>query len=129
MKAPPIVAVVAVACVLGGLLGCATTKQQQPPPLTIDDIISMARAGKADTEIIQSIKTRRTFYRLGAEDVIKLHEGGVSNAVIDHMLQTGVEAAREEERRYSRSAYPYYWHPYYGYWYYHSPSVVIIKRR
>src|SRR5438093_813740 len=96
------------------LLGCSTTKYQQPPPLTQDDIISMAKAGKSDQEIIQEIKTRHTYYRLSAKDIVNLHDNGVSYPVIDYMLETQMDAIRDESRYYYRD----YWYPYYGHWYY-----------
>ncbi len=108
------------------LVGCATPKYQQPPPLTQEDIISMSRAGKADPEIIQEIKTRRTYYRLSAKDVIHLHENGVSTPVIDYMLETYLEAVKAEASSYYHG---YYWYPYNGYWYWGPPSVVIIHHR
>ena len=60
----------------------------------------MAKAGKTDEEIIQEIKVRRTYYRLSAKDIIYLHDNGVSNRVIDFMLETEQEAIRDEQRRY-----------------------------
>lgn len=107
------------------LLGCSTMKHQQPPPLTQEDIISMARAGRTDQEIIQEINTRRTYYRLSAKDIIHLHENGVSNPVIDYMLETQMQAIRDEARYYNRDN----WYPYYGRWYYGPPGVVIIKSK
>jgi hypothetical protein len=111
---------------VASLPGCATSKRQQPPPLTQEEIISMARAGKTDQEIIQEIKTRRTYYRLAAKDIINLHENGVSNAVVDYMLETMMQAVRDEQRLYDAQ---YHWYPYHGHWYYSPPPVVIIKRK
>ena len=107
------------------LLGCATPRCQQPPPLTQEDIISMARAGKTDQEIIQEIKTRHTHYRLSAKDIIQLHESGVSNPVIDCMLETYLQAVKDEQHRYDAG---YYWFPYHDHWYSYPSSVVIIKK-
>jgi len=86
----------------------------------------MARAGKTDEEIIEEIKTRNTYYRLAVKDIIHLHEQGVSNAVIDYMIETHLQAVRDEQQRYDNR---YYWHHYHNHWYYHSPSVIIIRRR
>jgi len=86
----------------------------------------MSKAGKTDPEIIQEIKTRRTFYRLSAGDIIHLHESGVSTPVIDYMMETNREAIREEANSYYRN---YYWQPYYNRWYYCPPNTVIIKQK
>lgn len=107
-------------------LGCAGLKSQQPPPLTQEEIIDMARAGKTDDEIVQAIKIRRTYYRLSAEDIIHLHDSGVSNAVIDFMLETYLDAVRDEQYRFDSH---YYWHHHHGYWYYTPPHVIVIKKR
>lgn len=107
-------------------LGCAGLKSQQPPPLTQEEIIDMARAGKTDDEIVQAIKIRRSYYRLSAEDIIHLHDSGVSNAVIDFMLETYLDAVRDEQYRFDSH---YYWHHHHGYWYYTPPHVIVIKKR
>lgn len=108
------------------LSGCTTAKYQEPPPLTQEDIISLSKAGKADQEIIQEIKTRRTYYRLSAKDIIYLHDHGVSNGVIDYMLDTYLDAVRDEQRRYDST---YYWSFYNNHWYYSPPSVYIIRKK
>lgn len=97
------------------------------PPLTQEEIIQLARAGKSDEEIIQTIQARRTHYRLAARDIIHLHQNGVSERVIDHMIQTHLEAVRDEQRRFDSH---YYWHSCAGRWYYcPPPSVIVIKRK
>lgn len=92
------------------LTGCAT-KPPPPPPLTQADIISMAKAGLGDEEIIQRIDNSLTVFRLNANDVVTLHNEGVSDRVIDYMLGTYTRAAVAEQRRRDLSYYPYY--PYY----------------
>src|ERR1051325_11791166 len=91
MKIKPVLNVAIAIVVMASMFGCATPKQQQPPPLTQDDIISMAKAGRTDDEIIDEIKKRRTYYRLATKDIINLHEKHVSDKVIDYMLQTQEE--------------------------------------
>ena len=106
-------------------MGCATSKWQPPPPLTQEEIISMAKAGKPDEEIIQEIKKRRTFYRLSTKDILYLHQNGVSDRVIDFMHETELDAIRDEQRRYDST---YYWLHYEDHWYYCPPFVVIQRR-
>ena len=124
MKIQPLWIVTLVLVLMASMFGCATPKQQQPPPLTQDDIISMAKAGRTDDEIIDEIKKRRTYYRLATKDIINLHENHVSDKVIDYMLQTQEEAIRDEQRRYDST---YYWMHYHDHWYY-CPPYVIIRR-
>ena len=85
----------------------------------------MAKAGKTDDEIIQEIKKRRTYYRLAAKDIIALHAGGVSEKVIDFMLETHEDAIRDEQRRYDSH---YYWMHYHNHWYYRPPYYLIRKK-
>jgi len=55
-------------------------------------------------------------YRLGAADIILLKDQGVSERVINYMLETYPRAAVEEQRR---RDYHFYSGYYYGPWHYH----------
>jgi hypothetical protein len=93
--------------------GCATTASKSPQPLTQAEIIELAKAHTPDSEIVQRIKASGAVYRLSAVEVQRLHENGVSNTVIDFMLQEYVESVRSQERE--RSAlYWYSWEPHWA---------------
>lgn len=93
--------------------GCATTANKPPQPLTQTEIIGLARAGTPDSEIVRRIKASGAAYRLSAVEIQHLHENGVSNAVIDFMLQEYVESVCVQERE--RSAlYWYSWQPHWA---------------
>ncbi|MCG3148089.1 MAG: hypothetical protein PCFJNLEI_01531 [Verrucomicrobiae bacterium] len=96
------------------LVGCATTGSR-PQPLTQAGIIALAQAGTADAEIIQQIDETRSIYRLGAADVIRLRQEGVSETVVNYMLDTYVRYAVAVQRR--QDAFEYDWHYRWGYWY------------
>ncbi len=64
------------------------TRVEQGQPLTLADIKALAKAGVSDEVIISQIRNSRTVYRLSANEIIELHEAGVSNRVIDFMINT-----------------------------------------
>jgi uncharacterized protein YcfJ len=64
------------------------TRVEQGQPLGLADVKAMAKAGVSDDVIISQIRTSRTIYRLSAADIIDLHNCGVSQKVIDYMINT-----------------------------------------
>jgi outer membrane lipoprotein SlyB len=90
--------------IAGGLMGHQIDQQQQAQlraqapqtyvrveqgqPLGIADIKAMARAGVADDVIISQIISSHTVFRLNAADVIDLHNSGVSDRVVNYMINT-----------------------------------------
>lgn len=81
-------------------IGCAT--KPRPAPLGQADIISMTKAGVSDEEIIKRIDLSRSLFRLGSQDVIFLHDQGVSDRVINYMLDTYAKYVAAEQRRQDR---------------------------
>ena len=61
-------------------------------PLTIDDIISMSRARVGDDLIISQIRNSGTVYRLRSADIIDLKKAGVSERVVNVMINTPATA-------------------------------------
>jgi len=96
------------------LAGCATTPR--PSPLTQAEIISMTKAGMWDEDIIRRIDATRTVFRLSAEDVVRLRNEGVSERVVNYMLDTYTRAVAAEQRR---QDYYYYGGFHYSPWSYH----------
>jgi outer membrane lipoprotein SlyB len=94
----------AVGAVAGGLIGNSMDRQQQErlrqqapqtyarvdqgQPLSVADVKALAAAGVGDNVIISQIRNSRTVYHLGAADIIDLRNAGVSNQVIDFMINT-----------------------------------------
>jgi len=95
------------------LAGCRYEIQEVPPPepLTEMEIIRLSKEGVPPNDIITRIRNSRTVYILDAKDVVKLHETGVDDKVIDYMLETQ-RWAIENRARLDR----YYWYgPYWAY--------------
>jgi hypothetical protein len=65
--------------------------QAQPAarPLTNNDVISLARAGLSDAVIVSTIQKSPTQFDLGPEALINLKKSGVSNTVIEAMIEGG----------------------------------------
>lgn len=94
----------AVGAVAGGLIGHSLDQQQQQrlrqqapqtyvrvdqgQPLGVADVKALAAAGVSDDVIISQIRNSRTVYHLSAADIIDLRNTGVSNRVIDFMINT-----------------------------------------
>ena len=94
----------AVGAIFGGLFGHAAddeqearlrqqypetyTRAQQGVPLSLADIKALNRAGIKDDTIIVQISNSHTVYHLSANDIIDLHDAGVSQGVIDFMINT-----------------------------------------
>src|SRR5712692_1392672 len=57
--------------------------------LTTDDVIKMAREGKSEQAILDAIHDSHASFSLTANDVADLRKAGVSDGVIDAMLDTG----------------------------------------
>ena len=100
-------------------LGCAT--MPRPTPISPADVISMSKAGLTDDEIIARINDSRTVYKLNAADVVQLSQEGVSERVVNYMLDTLTRAAVADERRRAYDDYDFhyryglfYGYPHYG---------------
>jgi outer membrane lipoprotein SlyB len=94
----------AAGAIAGGLIGHSMDQQQQEQlraqapqtyvrvdqgqPLGMTDIKALAKAGVSDDVIISQIKTSHTVFRLSAADIIDLHGAGVSDAVVNYMINT-----------------------------------------
>ena len=94
----------AVGAVAGGLIGNSLDQQQQErlrhqapqtysrvdqgQPLGVADVKALTQSGISDDVIISQIRNLRTVYHLSAADIIDLRDAGVSNRVIDFMINT-----------------------------------------
>jgi uncharacterized membrane protein YebE (DUF533 family) len=89
----------------GALIGYALDQQdrdnlqQQSPQtlnridhgqeLSVNDIKAMSKAGIKDEVIISQIHSTHSIFHLSADQIIDLKDSGVSQNVIDAMIQTG----------------------------------------
>lgn len=61
---------------------------QQNQPLTVADIKALVRAKVSDDVIIAQIQNSHTVYHLSPQDIIDLHSAGVSDKVVNFMINT-----------------------------------------
>jgi hypothetical protein len=94
------------------LMGCATPPR--PIPLSQGDVISMVKAGVTDEEIMRRIDDTRTVFRLSSDDVVRLRNDGVSDRVVNYMLDTYVRAVAAEQRRQDASYMDFRYGLFYG---------------
>jgi uncharacterized protein YcfJ len=94
----------AIGLLTGGIIGRSMDQQQhetlarespqtvqrieQGQPLGLADIKALARAGVSDDVIVSQIRNSRVVYRLTTAEIIDLNDAGVSNRVIDFMINT-----------------------------------------
>jgi outer membrane lipoprotein SlyB len=94
----------AIGAVMGGLMGHGMDQdarervQEHSPqtlqrfdqgqPLGLADIKALSKAGVSDEVIISQIRNSRTVYRLSTVEIIDLKDSGVSERVIDFMINT-----------------------------------------
>ncbi len=88
----------------GGLIGNSADREQearlkaqapqtyvkvdQGQPLSIADVKAMAKAGISEDVIINQINNSRTVYHLSAADIIDLRDSGVTDKVVNYMIDT-----------------------------------------
>jgi outer membrane lipoprotein SlyB len=95
----------AVGAIGGGLVGAALDEQdrkimeQSSPrtvermdrgePLTISDVIKLSQGGVSDESIIRYLKKTESTYNLSQAQINRLKDAGVSQRVINYMVNTG----------------------------------------
>lgn len=73
---------------------------EQGQPLGLADVKALARAGVSDEVMISQIRNSRTAYRLSTAEIIDLKDAGVSERVIDFMINTPSLYSAPPPRRY-----------------------------
>ena len=97
----------AVGAVAGGLIGHGMDQAQeaqlkaqapqtlqrveQSQPLTVADVKALAKAGIGDDLIVSQIRNSRTVYHLSTADILDLKNSGVSEKIIDFMINTPIQ--------------------------------------
>ena len=91
-----------------------------PPPMTVDDVIALARDSVGDDVILAQMNATHSSFRLTNNDIRDLKKSGVSDQVINAMIKTG-DQPKTSSRRAVYYPYPdYYWYSYpnfYSPWY------------
>lgn len=61
---------------------------EQNQPLTVDDVVALVHAKVSDDAIISQIQNSHTIYHLTADQIIYLRNSGVSDRVVNFMINT-----------------------------------------
>jgi hypothetical protein len=77
-------------------VGCETPQQRPPPrraqypsqPLSLADVKMLAKSGVSDEVILSQIRNSHTVYHLSAAEILDLKDAGLSEKVIDFMINT-----------------------------------------
>jgi hypothetical protein len=91
-------AMVAATAVVAGLAGCAYFERANLEPVTVPQIVKLAREGIPADDLIARLEVSGTVYRLKASQLATLERMGVPAKVIDYMQQTYLDAVRNDAR-------------------------------
>jgi hypothetical protein len=69
---------------------------EQGQPLTVMEVTALVKAGIGDDLVISQIRNSRTVYHLSTADIIDLKNAGVSERVIDFMINTPTQIPSAE---------------------------------
>jgi hypothetical protein len=104
--------------------GCATLGDNTPP-LTVDALVTRAKAGESTESLLASLRGSRERFALTGSDYAKLKERGLPDAVLDALQARAIEDARYDEWR--RTQPDFFWRtwPYHGY---HRPVIIVSPK-
>lgn len=103
----------AVGAVGGGLIGNSMDREQearlraeapqtytrvdQGQPLSLADVKALAKAGISEDVIVNQIANSHTVFHLSSADIIDLRDSGVSDKVINYMINTASTASAAQQ--------------------------------
>ena len=87
------IAALTLMAVLGG---CATV--QRRPPLTLEEVVTMAKNDVPAAQIIRSMDESRTVLSLSGSQYAVLRQQGVPDEVLDHIQKRHLEAVEMDAR-------------------------------
>jgi hypothetical protein len=108
------------------LAGCASLGDQTPP-LTIDALVTRAKAGESTESLLASLRASRQSFALTGSDFAKLKERGLPDPVLDELQTRQISDARDEEWRRSQPIGWWRAWPHYGFHYAPRPIIVVPK--
>jgi hypothetical protein len=81
------------------LAGCAAL-EPHPNPLTADDVIARTKNGVSSKEIIDELFRTNTVIPVAAAEIVRLHEAGVTNEVLDYLQYAQLQEIRWRDQSY-----------------------------
>ena len=64
-------------------------RMDRSEPLTVNDIIKLSQGGVSDDSIIRYMQRTQTTYNLSQAQIRRLQDAGVSQRVINYMIDSG----------------------------------------
>ena len=108
------------ACV--ALLGGCAGADRRPPP-TLEQVVEMSQTGARADEIISVLQETRAVYPLTGSQIVRLHEQGVADAVLDYLQNAYTESVRRDSRlRYENT---FFWSD--CFYCYNRPVIVVPR--
>jgi hypothetical protein len=108
------------------LMSACATLGDNTPPLTIDALVTRAKAGESTESLLASLRGSRERFTLTGSEYAKLKERGLPDAVLDELQKREIAEARDEEWRRSNPVGWWRMWPYYGF---HDRPIVIVHPR
>jgi hypothetical protein len=130
------------ALVLTGIVNlqsCVVYRPNTSQLVSVPDIVQMSKDGLSSKDIINEIRQSNTAYNIKADQLVKLHEEGVQDSVINYMEETKVDLIQQNQRYAASSNWWLYdgffyggfgwgWpYPYYGWGW--GPTVIYSVNR
>jgi hypothetical protein len=84
---------------LMALAGCAAL-ELHPNPLTAEDVIARSKSGASSSEIVDELFRTNTVIPVTAAEIVRLHEAGVPNEVLDFMQYAQLQEIRWRDQNY-----------------------------
>ncbi len=100
-----------------GLAGCANLMEPERQPMTLEQVVVLAKEGKDAQAIILEMQTSRTMFDVTASQYAKLSRDGVPDAVIDFMQNGQLKMAERQGRRDAMQDAWFYGRGYWGWGY------------
>ena len=84
--------------IVAGIAGCAHFNTTKPEPITVPQVVKMAKDGIPADVMIAKMEASGTVYRLKASQLANLEDEGVPPEVIDYMQRTYLDAVKNDAR-------------------------------
>ena len=101
----------------GLLTGCAVLNEPERLPMTLEQIVMLAKEGKDAQTIISEMQVSRTVFDITASQYAKLSRDGVPDAVLDFMQNGQLKMAERQGRREAMQDAWFFSRGYWGYGY------------
>jgi hypothetical protein len=102
---------------VGALTSCAHLTEPERIPMTLEQVVMLAKEGRDAQTIIGEIQASRTMFDVTASQYAKLSRDGVPDAVLDFMQNGQLKMAERQGRREAMQDAWFFGRGYWGYGY------------